>query len=387
MYLKSYVAAAVSAAIAFCSIGVFADNNTDLSAEQQTYTLSYNLDYEGILVENPDFFASVEVSVGDYVIIPDTDIDLGEKYASGWTQDNIYMFEEGDYFKMPEHDVVLEPVWIDSSSTQLYEISYNTEGDDYELMENTFPTTKCRPGRPIVVNSTAIIRSGYTQIGWLYNGNRFTSADKMIMPENDVVFEPCWYKHYDQYYEAGDVDRINGSKTFIYSRYETCLFDLADSSKISRSGFNLSGWLCDLDGQVYKTSTQFTMPSSEVHFTAVWTPKTYTVVFMSGTGSSNTIKITGETDTAITVPECPYTKDGYTFGGWEYEEVIYQPGEEFIIPGALPGLGIGLDAVWIENTESADYDCFTLAEARQKYANGEITSEELQQISDFILGR
>lgn len=385
---KSCIAAAVSAVIAFCSMSTYIVSGADSSTEQQTYTLSYNLDFEGIEIEDETVFESVEVAAGKNVIIPYSDIELGDTYVSGWTVDNVYMYESDDYFKMPAHDVVLQPVWVNFVHNDVtYEVSYNTDGDDYNLLNNTFPSGSYRPGDPVTVNAKSILRDGYTQIGWTFEGNRFTIADKMIMPDHDVVFEPCWYKHYDQYYEAGDVDRINGSKMFIYSRYETNSFNLADSSKFSRSGFTLSGWLCDLDGQVYKTDALYSMPSSDVHFTAVWTPKNYTVVFKSGTGSSNTIKISGLTDTAITVPECPYSKTGYVFGGWKYKDEVYQPGDEFIIPGALPGLGISLDAVWVEPSEEKDYDSFTLAEARKKYTNGEITAEELQQIADFLVGR
>ena len=58
--------------------------------------------------------------------------------------------------------------------------------------------------------------------------------------------------------------------------------------------------------------------------------------------------------------------------------------------GALPGLGISLNGVWLTQEE---YDIinsvnsFTLAQARQKYVSGLLTAEELQAISDTVLNK
>lgn len=390
MKFKSLTAVAVSAVITLCSMSICIVSEAETTTEeQQTYTISFNIDSESITDGNVSLFESYELEAGDYVEIPDAQLFMDSIYTSGWTLDGIYMYEPGDSFKMPEQDIVLEPVWVDPSSER-YTLSYDTSGEDYtDVKDEYFPSTSYLPGQAISLSKYTITRDGYTHMGWLYNGYLFSTGDKLIMPAEDVVVEPNWYMYYKIYYEAGDVDRINGTSTFVYQRYETNTFDLANSSKISRSGFTLSGWLCDYDGEVYAPGSYFTMPASEVHFTAVWTPKTYTVVFSANNGTSQSIKISGETDTAITVPECTFTYSGYEFAGWKYGDTIYQPGEEFVIPGALPGLGISLTAVWVESGSDDDvvYDSFELVVARQQYANGEITADELTEVADRVIGR
>lgn len=383
MKLKSLAAAAVSAALTLCSMSAYAVSDAE-TTEQLTYTVTFNIYDEGVTVEDPTVFEPIEIAAGECVYIPDGQISLDGYIFSGWTYDDVYLYRDDDFFKMPENDIVLEPVWIDKTS-QSHTLSYNIEGDGYEILnENSFSSLLCRPGQAVTVTTASIMRDGYYQMGWTYNGYVFNSASKMIMPDCDVVLEPNWCKLYNVYYEAGDVDKVTGTHTFIFQKCETLTFDLADSSRITRLGYNLSGWLSDVDGQIYKTGSQFTMPSSEVHFTAVWTPKSYTVVFKSNNGKSQTIKITGETDTAIEVPECTFTYSGYEFAGWEYEGTVYKPGDEFIIPGALPGLGISLNAVW---TEPRHDDSLTLAQARKMYSDGEITADELLQTADFVLGK
>ncbi|MBQ8297582.1 MAG: InlB B-repeat-containing protein [Ruminococcus sp.] len=387
MKLKSCVAAAVSAAITLCSLSTLAVSNAE--TEQQTYTVTYNVDTEIFDAEDLALFESYELEEGDYVDIVDLDVVTDTLTLSGWSYDGVFLYEPGDYFRMPAQDIVLEPVWIDEDSPY-YNVSYNYENEEegWSVMNpDAFPNFDYHPGSAIQVCTATVMRDGYTQIGWRYNDLALDSSKKFIMPENDVVFEPNWHQNFHVHYEAGDVDRINGTASYVFTKYEGLTFDLADSSRLSRSGFTLSGWLSDLDGQVYKTGAQFTMPSSDVHFTAVWTPKTYTVVFKVNNGTSSTIKLSGETDTAIIAPECTYTKEGYVFAGWDYNGTIYQPGDEFIIPGALPGLGIQLTGVWVEPGSLETVDSLTLVEARKQYVNGEITAEELRAVADSVLGK
>ena len=93
------------------------------------------------------------------------------------------------------------------------------------------------------------------------------------------------------------------------------------------------------------------MPGNDVLMTPIWEPLRYVVVFKPGSVSSEFIKVPGYTDTTIVVPECTVTKEGYTFGGWKYEDTVVQPGEEYLIKGAPSGMGIAFSAVWNEESE------------------------------------
>jgi hypothetical protein len=385
---KSCVAAVVSTTVAICSANIYISSYAETESETTTYTFTYNINLDEIETEDADAFVSIQAAAGDNITIPDATFNIGTSYLSGWTVDDIFLYEAGDVYKMPDHDVVINPVLIDPTA-ELYSVTYDTDGDDYDLSTTSFKEKFYLPGQAVSASTQSIQRTGYKQLGWYWGDTYVTSSDKLIMPAEDVVFEPAWFKQCNIYYEAGDVDRIIGNSSYVFEKTESLTIDLANSSRLSRAGFTLSGWLCDIDGKVYEPVSQFVVPSTDVHFTAVWTPKTYTVVFNPNNGKDASIKISGETDTAITVPECTSVKAGYKFAGWLYDGVTYKAGEEFVIPGAAPGLGISLKAVWVEDTgeEEEIYDSLNLAMARTKYLNGEITEEELLEINDFLLGR
>ena len=179
------------------------------------------------------------------------------------------------------------------------------------------------------------------------------------MPDHDIELTPDWHKYYKLTYSPGDVDRLNGVTSSVFDRLEKQSTDLAESGRFSRNGFKITGWTCDYDGKVYAPLQDYVMPSQDVTFTAVWEPLTYTVVFMGNTGKTEDIlRVKGQTDTTIICPEFTGTKNGYYFAGWQFDEkvdgvttsTIYQPGDEFLIKGASPGMGISLSAVWKKGT-------------------------------------
>lgn len=383
--LKSFIAAAVAAVLSIGTLGTYVSAESKTETEQQTFTLSFNYSGEGVECKDEELFQPIELKGGDSQLIPEEYLLSKTAYFSGWTYDKVYVYEPGDNFVMPHSDTTLEPVWVDRNDEEIHTVSYNVILDGEDLADKLPKPRECVKGQVVNISMLAFDRDGYTQIGWTDGTNKFTSSNKMIMPDHDVVLEPNWLKYFRVFYVAGDVDRINGVGAYAFDRFESNEFDLADSTRLSRSGFNLTGWFCSYDNQIYDVGDYYVMPASDVTFTAVWTPKTYPVVFKSNNKKNQSIKIPGETDTAIKVPECTFTYSGYIFAGWKFEDTIYQPGEDFIIPGALPGLGISLNAVWEKEPEAQS--SLTLAEARIKYQNGEISAEELQKLADFLIGR
>jgi len=381
---KSIIAASVSAIITVSSAASLVSAS---SSTTETDTLTFNYTGDGIICEDESLLQPMEIRRGRSINIPDITLECEGLMFSGWTHDDIHLYQPGDAFKMPEQDTVLEPVWYDPYNTENYAVSYNVVIDGVIPEEGVPIERMYGPGEPVTIAMMSFDRDGFTQIGWTDGENTYNYLEKIIMPAHDVVLEPNWYEYFMVYYEAGDVDRINGVSLYAFERFETNNFDLADSSRFSRSGFDLVGWTCDYDGEQYKPGDYYVMPDSDVTFTAVWAPKTYTVVFRVNNGTSTMIKIQGKTDTAITVPECNYSYAGYVFKGWKFEDTIYQPGEEFIIPGALPGLGISLTAVWEKPEVKPAVNSLSLAAARSQYVNGEITEAELTEIADFILNR
>ena len=75
--------------------------------------------------------------------------------------------------------------------------------------------------------------------------------------------------------------------------------------------------------------------------------------FGGGAPAAPAVEVSGETPSvsgaigeAVVLPECGYSCEGFTFGGWTYDGTTYQPGETFTI---LPA-DLTLNASWVKNS-------------------------------------
>lgn len=382
---KKQLAAVISAAITLSAMGSLAFTSAETTdAQQPVYTLSFNLSYEGFETETPELFESVQLCAGEIFTFPEGFFETDTLTSSGWTTDNIYIHEAGDYFTMPAHDVVFEPVFVDYVNSESYTVSYNITGEGCSVLDDTpFKSVTYHPGQAVKATGATVFREGYTQLGWVYEGYDYYDAKKLIMPDHDVVFEPHWYQHHMVYYEAGDVDGIRGNSVHSFEKVTSVSLELGDSSRLSRPGYSLTGWICDVDGQTYSTGARYIMPDSDVHFTAIWTPNPTSVTFKSATSANESQKLSVKTEDVIIIPECTFANEGNIFIGWDYNGTIYTPGEEFTVPGSM--FGTTLAAVWA--AEADYYDSLSLCAARKNFAEGNISEEELKNGADYLLCR
>ena len=101
------------------------------------------------------------------------------------------------------------------------------------------------------------------------------------------------------------------------------------------------------DGKDYPFFYSYIMPDEDVIMTAIWEPLNYIIVFNPGVSSIPSIKINGKTGGVIIAPYLENKREGYTFVGWKlYDKELYYPGDEIIIIGQLPGLGISARGIW-----------------------------------------
>ena len=353
----SRLAAALSAAV----LSVGALGAMPATAETTAVTVHFNCLNDDSITFSPkinadEVFADVTTSA-KFVQMPAEGMNKEGLVFAGWTYDGDLAYKPSSalYFKdLPEGitDVTLEPVFYDGfkdSRTVTYDFDKEVIGMD---VEKVYGTDKVVPGNiytPKAYVTTAADATCYavTDGKRLYDGNK-----SFIMPDEDIVLRPVWTYMIGVTYAAGDVDRINGNSSVTFNYNEGMNIELASADRFSRTGFEITGWTSSFDGEVYNPVQTVTLPHEDVTFTAVWTPIEYTVVFNAGTGkSADNIKIKGITDTSIVCPELTAEKAGYYFDGWSYEDKVYQPGQEFVVPGAMPGLGIALKAVWKEGTK------------------------------------
>lgn len=156
-------------------------------------------------------------------------------------------------------------------------------------------------------------------------------------------------------YQTGNVDGIVGSTEVSFEKVINTTFDAAAASRFSRKGYTVASWNVPSTGETVALGAQYKMPSNDITFVANWKEAEYAVSFAGKGGKTAEGKATtadkATFGTAMTLPECQFIYNGYTFAGWKYDNKMYNAGEEFEVPALLSGSKIVFSAVW--ETESA----------------------------------
>lgn len=298
-------------------------------------------------------FESYTVEKGSVTGIPVGAFKREGYVFSGWTPDDFYGYYCGETYNVPadyEGDTItFKAVWHDPRDDRSTYYTYNVVMDGEPIERPAWlKDAVLTPGMIYEPNYASIKIDGASSYGLTDGERNYYIGTKLVVTEEDREFTPIWKREIKITYFAGDVDRLNGNTSVTFTKMEDGRDELATSDRFSRNGFNLVGWVSDMDGKTYKTGETITMPGHDITFTAVWEPKTYVVVFKTGNGGANK-KVSGVTDTAIVCPDPEHTVNGMSFVGWKDDEgVIYPAGSEYTIKGALPGSGISLQGVWIE---------------------------------------
>lgn len=350
--LFTKTAAAMSAAvIAVCSsVGFFSTIAAD--EEEKNVKVIFDFGTEDFEYDEEDVDISQFESyttTKNYVQIPAGRFTRDDYGFDGWTYDGIYGYYGTDIITIPDDvdEFVIKAVWYDlhteTKCNVIYNLEYEGEQCERPIWLKDFTATVGTIFQP---NYRSIdIGTAYTN-GYTDGIHTFTASQKIILPDHDIVLTPIWHKRIHLTFVAGDVDRINGNTSVTFEKVSNSSTELPTADRFSRNGFNLVGWLSDYDGQIYNVGATVTTPDTDATYTAVWEPKSYNVVFITGEGGAS-VKVTGLTDTAIICPDPEHTIAGKYFAGWKDSTgTIYPVGSEYIIPGALPGSGISLKGVW-----------------------------------------
>lgn len=368
---RRFTASILSAMISFSSAATFLTYAESGEDEVKQVSIHFDISEEGITIEedkdgNPVELNDIVTDPNRSVMIPECTLLKDGLIFSGWTVDGVRGYPSNTIIQVGEEDITLTPVWYDPKDLDYHLVTYQVEYiEDPEELPLDIQPNKKRKGSFVEVSLFSFDHPDNThvQLGWKYDGTAYRGQQYIIMPDHDIVLTPNWLKFYKLTYISGDVDRIVGTTSSVFERVEQQQTDLAEAERFSRIGFKNTGWKCDVDGKFYPPLSSYIMPSQDVTFTAVWEPINYNVVFNSGTGNSeDNYKIEGKTDTTIICPEMKAVKSGYYFDGWKFTEkidgntvsTIYKAGDEFLIKGAKPGLGIALTAVWVKGDPPTD---------------------------------
>ena len=121
-----------------------------------------------------------------------------------------------------------------------------------------------------------------------------------------------------------------------------------------KTGHTFQYWM-DANGKEFDFENE-TMPAADLTLKALWEPKTFTVTYDTGTGSSSTQ--TCKYNETITLPDSTSaiasSKPGYKLTGWETGSEAYSPGAEYTVTAEVT-----FTAKWTETFE-VTYDAGTM---------------------------
>lgn len=129
--------------------------------------------------------------------------------------------------------------------------------------------------------------------------------------------------------------------------------------KFSKTGYKFTGWSKSKNGPVqYDTYNHYVVlensASSSAILYAIWEPNVYTIEFDAHGGDGTMQSVAVKYDQEYILPECAFTKKGYTFIGWStgsWDKPSFQPGDAVknLRTGDIADNKIKLYPAWQEN--------------------------------------
>ena len=318
--------------------------------------------------ENPIYYVNFDLSDPDFkyknnsekienIVTNKTNVKIPEIllikdgfYFNGWTEDFIYGYEPGHYFVLKKKNTTLFPIFEDKNDTTYFRFEYRVEynGEITDVSKELRPTIE-RANHLKIISPLSYGNDNATSFGWTDGVNEFYASDKLVMPRKNVTLYAIFHNYHKFSYSHGDVDGIIGKPDapFVYSEGST--IDLAESTRLSRKGYKIMGWHCEYDGKDYPLFYRYILPDADIVMTAIWEPIEYTIIFISGVTTIPNLRIKAKTKDILIIPDINQKREGYIFVGWIFFGNKYNAGDEFIVEGQMPGVGIAGKAIWIQN--------------------------------------
>ena len=193
-------------------------------------------------------------------------------------------------------------------------------------------------GIPFVLPPCNYTNAGYVFKGWKRDGKIYYPGDMYVYTgtSDTIRFNATWGKitYYVEY--TSELHEGTSRQTCLYdSTYCTYALPLASWGEFD--GYELVGFT--INGRVYGLGEEFKNLSAThgavVKATAIWdrpSAAVYDLWFESGFddgGEFPTEHVTLSQNGRVTLPNCTYNREGYTFTGWDYGGKTYSAGESF----------------------------------------------------------
>ncbi|MCQ2328207.1 MAG: InlB B-repeat-containing protein, partial [Paludibacteraceae bacterium] len=167
---------------------------------------------------------------------------------------------------------------------------------------------------------TAPTRDGYTFLGWSVSigGGEATTKQpgETVELTEDAVATAIWAEKFTVTYEIGGYSSsCSGSTTHYCGEKNIIVCD----NLVVPTGYTFNGWTSNIeidDKTSFKGGDKFTMPCSNVVFTADVTADSYTITYEGLEGASNTNPTNYTIETPTITLQDPGARTGYNFSHW-----------------------------------------------------------------------
>ena len=286
------------------------------------------------------------IAISSCIIFSTEDVSAGTvtgdgTQASPYTYVNINSYEVGTYF----------------SGTKYVEIGTSFTVSVWEGPDQDFYVATVTPGHGlnIVGNSLSGTLTGS-------NGDTVTMRIDATDGESTgtkgyysfiVHYQPPSYTH-TIYYNSNGGSGSMGGTTVTDTNAGNSNVTFAYNGFTAPAHYHFVGWRINNTGTLYQPGDTIAVNGdSTITVYAQWEEDTrydHTIIYSNG-GSTGTMENTVVTDyeqgnTAVTFAQCEFTREYYTFIGWDVEGITYQPGDTIQIAG---GTSVTAYAQW-ENT-------------------------------------
>lgn len=248
-------------------------------------------------------------------VIPDYQVTYFAHSFAGWKvngQGEVY--HEGDVINYSD-DVTLVAVWDD---LPMVSISFSADATDaVGTMNNAiYPASD-----NYTIPACSFTRRGYTFVGWYEQtaDTLYHVGDVVLLPEGTYTLSARWnaLPTVRIVFDANSSDAIGAMSDMV--AYLDSVVSLPECA-FQLEGFFFTGWNTKADG----TGTNFddlqqVSFSTDTTLYAQWEeiPIVYHSISFNangGVGSMNSVEV--EDSRVFALPECSFTREGYTFAGW-----------------------------------------------------------------------
>jgi uncharacterized repeat protein (TIGR02543 family) len=256
-------------------------------------------------------------------------------------------YEAGSTYLLPATNPTLVAQWV-----QVFEVSYTFNGGTSATGFSY--DAQCVSGSRLCSNNQQIqadaapSRNGYTFAGWRdQSGNPIAAGETFFVGINSYLLYAQWtaINYTVAYAPVGGVT----TPTQTPKQYLQTFTAANDPVK---TGYTFGGWS---DGTLtYGAGAIYTVGTSNITLTALWTANVYTISYdwNGGSGSATASSSYTVGNSAVTLPLVTgHTKDGFDFAGWSTTNSGTSVGTSY-----TPTQSLTLYAVWTPGTYTVTYD-------------------------------